>query len=351
MSGLKPAESSRLFRVGQALFGAPGRAIQSVLLFALLAWIAWGLWRWGITYATLAADNRRGCAQDGACWAFIGAKLQLLLFGGFPVGERWRVGVATALFAATLLGCLFARHRRGAWYLWLLTGLPVTAGLLLAGGVFGLQPVPTADWGGLMLNTVLAFVSLAFAVPFGTLLAFGRRSTLPFVRLLSTAMIEFWRGVPLLAVLFMGAVLLPMALPQNVTVDNLLRALVVLALFTSAYVAETVRGGLQGVPRGQTEAASALGLHPLQVNLTIVIPQALRIAVPGIVNIAVDLFKDTTLVSIVGLFDLMGVVTQSLKDPAWSGLAREGYSFAAAVFFGCCLLISGAGRVLERRLR
>lgn len=346
-----PVARSRPARTAALLFGSPGRALQTALLTVLILWIVPSLWNWAVTGATWIASDRRGCQSDGACWAFIRARLGLFFYGGFPVAERWRVDVAALLMVGTLLGCLFARHGRLVWLFGLLVGVPVGDGLLLAGGAFGLVPVPTGDWGGLMLNVVLSFASIALAVPFGTLLAFGRRSHLLLLRGLSIAMIEFWRGVPLLGVLFMGTVLLPMALPQGVTVDALVRAIVVLTLFTSAYMAEVVRGGLQGVPQGQQEAALALGMHTLQLNLTVVIPQALRIAVPGIVNVTVDLFKDTTLVSVVGLFDLMGVVTQALKDPAWLGFAREGYAFAALVFFGCCLLLSVTGSMLERRTR
>ena len=335
----------------RALFGTPGTAVLTVAIAALLASIVPSLFRWAVTAATWTAENRRGCAPGGACWAFIRARLGLFLYGGYPPPEQWRVNLAAALAGAALLGCLFARRRRGAWFALLLVGVPVADGTLLAGGLLGLRPVPTADWGGLMLNAVLSFVAVGAAVPLGTLLALGRRSPLPFVRGLCVALIEFWRGVPLLGVLFMGLVLLPMVLPEGVTVDNLLRALVVLILFASAYMAEVVRGGLQGVPSGQREAAAALGLHPLQANLTVVLPQAWRIALPGVVNVAVDLFKDTTLVSVVGLFDLMGVVNQSLKDQSWLGSAQEGYAFAALLFFGCCLLLSLAGTVLERRLR
>ena len=332
------------------LTGVASNAAVTVLLVGLGLWVATRLWRWGVWTATWAAANRRGCAPDGACWAFIRARLPLFFYGGFPPAERWRVDVAAVLLVAAIVGCLFGR-RRGLWLAVLLLGLPPVCGVLLLGGIFGLPYVPTADWGGLMLNTVLSFVAVASAIPLGTALAYGRRSRLPLVHAVSVALIEFWRGVPLLGVLFMGLVLLPMALPQGVTVDNLVRALVVLVLFTSAYMAEVVRGGLQGVPGGQLEAAYALGLHPVRANITVVLPQALRVAVPGIVNVAVDLFKDTTLVSIVGLFDLLGVVNQSLKDQSWLGLAPEGYSFAALLFFCVCLLLSLAGSVLERRLR
>ena len=333
------------------MVATPGSAALTVVLVGVLGWVAPGLWGWGVSHATWEAVNRRGCGVEGACWAFIRARLGLFFYGGFPVPERWRVDVAAVLMVVGVLGTLFGGRRRGAWLAWLLGGVPVVAGVLLAGGVLGLTPVRTAEWGGLMLNVVLSFVSVALSIPLGVGLAYGRRSRLPLVRGLSVAMIEFWRGVPLLGVLFMGLVLLPMALPQGVSVDTLVRALIVLTLFTSAYMAEAVRGGLQGVAPGQAEAAAALGLHWGRVQVTVVLPQALRVAVPGIVNVAVDLFKDTTLVSIVGLFDLMGVVNQSLKDQAWLGLAQEGYAFAALLFFGCCLLISLAGSVLERRLR
>ncbi len=333
------------------LFGTPRAAALTIAITALLGWVLPPLWHWGIAGATWMASNRRGCAPDGACWAFIRARLGLFFYGGYPVEQQWRVNLSGALMLIALLGCLFARRRRALWFVLLLGIMPAISAILLSGGVAGLTPVPTADWGGLSLNALLSFVAIAGAIPLGTVLAFGRRSSLPFVRGLCTAMIEFWRGVPLLGVLFMGLVLLPMVLPSGVTVDNLIRALVVLTLFTSAYMAEVVRGGLQAVPHGQREAAAALGLHPLHVNMTVILPQAMRVALPGIVNVVVDLFKDTTLVSVVGLFDLMGVVNQSLKDQSWLGLANEGYAFAALLFFVCCLSLSLAGSLLERRLR
>ncbi len=335
----------------RSLFGTPGTAALTIGIAALLGGTLPPLWRWAVAGATWMASNRRGCAPDGACWAFIKARLGLFFYGGYPVEQQWRVNLAGILMLAALLGCLFARRRRTLWFILLLGVMPAIAAVLLSGGVAGLPSVPTADWGGLSLNALLSFVAIAGAIPLGTALAFGRRSSLPFVRGLCTAMIEFWRGVPLLGVLFMGLVLLPMVLPSGVTVDNLVRALIVLTLFTSAYMAEIVRGGLQGVPPGQREAAAALGLHPLQANMTVILPQAMRVALPGIVNVVVDLFKDTTLVSVVGLFDLMGVVNQSLKDQSWLGLANEGYAFAALLFFVCCLLLSLAGSMLERRLR
>ncbi|MBV8915499.1 MAG: ABC transporter permease subunit, partial [Acetobacteraceae bacterium] len=245
----------------RALLGTPANAAVTLLMIALLAWALPPLWHWGFDAATWTAESRRGCAVDGACWAFIRARLGLFFYGGFPLDERWRVNLAAMLLVAAFLGALFSRRHRGLWLGLLLVAVPLAAGVLLAGGMFGLRPVSTADWGGLLLNVVLSFVSVAGAIPLGTLLALGRRSRWPFVHGLCVVLVEFWRGVPLLAVLFMGLVLLPMALPAGVSLDNLVRALVVLTLFESAYMAEVVRGGLQGVDRGQREAAAALGLH------------------------------------------------------------------------------------------
>lgn len=334
----------------RALFGTPGNALLSLLTLAFFVIVGPRVWHWAVQAASWDGASRRDCQPDGACWAFIRARFGLFLYGRYPVEERWRVDLAVAGPLALFLAAALAR--RGRWLLLVCTyvAAPVVATILLAGGVAGLATVPTADWGGLALNVVLSSAAFAGAVPIGILLAFGRRSSLPAIRWGSTALVEFWRGVPLLAVLFMGLVLLPLFLPGGATVDAFLRALVVLTLFEAAYVAETVRGALQGIQAGQAEAAQALGLRPAWIHLLIELPQALRIALPGLVGIAIDLFKDTTLVSIVGLFDLLGVVMQSLRDPAWQGLAAEGYVFAAGMFFACCALISAAGGALERRL-
>ncbi len=337
-------------KILRALFGSRGNAIISLLMIAAFAWVVPPFLSWAFSHAVWDAVNRAACsaADTGACWAFIKARFALFFYGVYPEGERWRVHLGLALLVVFGVGALFSQRRRGWWLLGLMVLVPIADATLLIGGIFGLRAIPTNDWGGLMLNVVISFVALGGSIPIGIALAFGRRSQWPVIRTLSTVLIEFWRGVPLLAVLFMGLVLLPLFLPNGVNVDNLVRALIVMTIFTGAYMAETIRGGLQGVDSGQSEAARALGMHEAQVNLLIVLPQALRLSIPGIINIAVDLFKDTTLVSIVGLFDLMGVVSQSLKDTAWTGLAAEGYVFAAAVFFFACLVISLGGSVLEK---
>ena len=338
-------------KVFLALFGTIGNAVLSVVMIGLFAITVPKFLRWAFLDATWQAVSRRACAPDGACWAFVTARLPLLVYGRYPMAERWRVDLAFVLLALIAAGCLFARRRRGIFLLALLIAMPAIGSILLIGGVFGLPWVNAADWGGLMLNVILSYATIVLALPLGVLLAFGRRSKLPILRAGSVAFIEFWRGVPLLAVLFMGLIMLPMFLPDGMTVPNLIRAIIVLTLFESAYLAEVVRGGLQGVAPGQAEAAMALGMHPTQAQVLIVLPQAMRLSIPGIINIVVDLFKDTTLVSIVGIFDVMGMITQSLKDPAWLGLATEGYTFAAALFFLCCLVFSLAGGYLERHFR
>lgn len=334
----------------RGLFGTPGNAAFTLALLALAWWLLPGFFRWAIVGATWVGETRAACAPTGACWAFVGARAKLFLVGRYPWDQAWRPGLAFALLVVLAWGALAGGRHAGKFLAALVVALPPVAGVLLVGGAFGLAPVPTGDWGGLLLNVTLCFVAVLLALPMGVLLAFGRQSQAPVTRLLCVAFIEFWRGVPLLAVLFLGLVMLPLFLPAGVTLDNLIRAQVVLTLFTSAYLAEVVRGGLLGVARGQNEAAVALGLSATQAKLLVVLPQALRRCIGGVINIVIDLFKDTTLVSIVGLFDLMGVITQSLRDRDWLGLATEGYVFAAVVFFICCLVMSIAGSRVEKRL-
>jgi general L-amino acid transport system permease protein len=333
----------------RALFGSWLNAAISVAMLALFAYLVPIVWTWAVAAATFAGASRADCSPGGACWAFVAAKLQLFLYGNFPSGAEWRVHVALAILLICLAGAVLHAERRREWILALACSVPVNA-LLLTGGFAGLTYVRTSDWGGLTLNITLAFIAIGLSIPCGIVLAFTRRSKNRKLAWLATLFIEFWRSVPLLAVLFMGVVMLPLFLPPNVSIDNLLRALIVLVLFTSAYMAEVFRGALQALPHGQEEAAAALGMRPVAIAALVMLPQSMRIAVPGIVNIAVDLFKDTSLVSIVGLFDLVGASTQAIKDPAWLGMTTESYLFTAALFFVCCLAISLCGQFIERHL-
>ncbi|MBV9249360.1 MAG: amino acid ABC transporter permease [Acetobacteraceae bacterium] len=333
------------------LFSSVFNSILTLAVILLAALIIPPVLRWTVTDASITGITKAACDPDGACWTFIRTRLPLFFYGHYPPNQYWRVDLAAALLVAFSIPVLRERIRhRWVYVLLLLVVVPVLDGALLAGGIAGLDPVDTNLWGGLMLDVIIAFVTVAGSLPLGVVLALGRRSQLPIVRGLSVGFIELWRGVPLLTVLFMSAVLVPLFLPQGVSVDRLVRAMVALILFNAAYMAEVVRGGLQGVPEGQDEAAASLGLHWWHIQAFIVLPQALRIVVPGIINTVVDLFKDTTLVTLIGLFDLLGAVDQALKDPAWLGLAKEGYLFAALVFFVCCFAMSSYGRSVERRL-
>jgi general L-amino acid transport system permease protein len=334
------------------LLGSVGNVLLTFLAIAALALIVPPLFRWTVTQATLWGDSKSACADSsGACWVFIRLRLPVFIFGQYPSGQQWRVVLAFILLIGFAVPALRdGMPRRGLFVALLLLPFPLLAGILLSGGVLGLPHVDTDLWGGLMLDVVISFVTMAGSLPLGVLLAYGRRSQLAGIRTVSIAFIELWRGVPLLTVLFIAAVLLPLFLPNGMNVDRLIRAMVLLIVFNAAYMAEVVRGGLQGVDVEQEEAAQSLGLRWWQAQSLVVLPQAMRIIVPGIINTAVDLFKDTTLVTIIGLSDLLGTVNQALKDPAWLGFAKEGYVFSAIVFFICCYVLSAYGRSFERRL-
>jgi general L-amino acid transport system permease protein len=333
------------------LFSSPANTLLTLLTLALLWLVLPPFLDWMVFDATISGSSKAACTGSGACWTFIKLRLHTFIWGHYPDEELWRLGIALALLI--LFGVPVMREHtrhRGLFVVLLLTVFPVLAGVLLVGDVPGLPYVDTSLWGGLMLDIIISFVTVAGALPLGILLALGRRSELPVMKYLSIGFIELWRGVPLLTVLFMSAVMVPLFLPGGVSVDRLIRAMVAFTLFNAAYMAETVRGGLQGVTLGQEEAAYSVGLRWWQVQMFVTLPQALRIVVPGIVNNIVDLFKDTSLVTIIGLVDLLGAVNQSLKDPAWLGFAKEGYVFTAALFFVCCFAMSSYGRRFERRL-
>lgn len=332
-------------------FSSKANTALTVVVVAFLALALPPLIQWLFVDATISGNSKADCTGQGACWTFIRLRFPLFFYGHYPPSELWRVGVAGLLLVVFSVPVLRdSTKRRGLWVLLLLTAFPLLAGVLLFGGVFGLVYVDSTEWGGLMIDVVVAFVVVASSLPLGILLALGRRSQLPVVRLLSIAFIEFWRSIPLLAVLIVSALMIPLFLPEGVSIERLFRALVGLALFNAAYMAETVRGGLQGVEIGQEEAAYSVGLKWWQVQVFIILPQALRYVLPGIVNNVVDLFKDTTLVTIIGLADILGVVNLAIKDSAWLGFAHEGYVFTMVVFFVCCFAMTSYARRMERRL-
>lgn len=332
------------------LFGSPLDAALTLLILYGLWLVLVPLVEWAFVHAHWSGTRREDCVGGGACWVFVRARLGQFLYGFYPEAERWRVDLAVALTAVGGIPLFVARLRHRGCIAAL--ALPVSfaaAYVLFVGGAFGLVRVETAKWGGLMLTLVVAVAGIAASFPLGILLALGRRSEMPVIRLLCIGFIEFWRGVPLVTVLFMSSVMLPLFLPEGVNVDKLLRALIGIALFAAAYMAEVVRGGLQAIPRGQYEAAAALGLGYWRTMGLVVLPQALRHVIPGIVNSFIALFKDTTLVLIIGLFDFLGVIQVGLTDPEWLGFAAEAYVFAAVVYWAFCFAMSRLSIRIERR--
>ena len=289
----------------------------------------------------------------GACWPFIAAKLRQLAYGFYPADQLWRPNLTFALGVLLVVPLLIPRiPYKTANAIVFFGAFPIVAFLLLVGGVPGLPLVGTGAWGGLLVTLVLAVSGIVISLPLGILLALGRRSQLPVVRVLSVIFIEFWRGVPLVTVLFFATFMLPLFLPNGSQIDALLRALVGVALFAAAYMAEVVRGGLQAIPRGQYEGAMALGVGYWRMMGLIILPQALRLVIPGIVNTFIGLFKDTTLVLIVSIFDFLGQLQAAFADPNWATPVTlfTGFAFAGMVYFCFCFGMSRYSLFVERRL-
>src|SRR5262245_45475913 len=289
----------------------------------------------------------------GACWPFVQAKFSQFIYGFYPPDQYWRVNLTFVLGAALLIPLLIPPAPYKTLNAMLFFGVfPIVAFFLLVGGVFGLEHVETRAWGGFLVTMVVAVTGIVASLPLGIMLALGRRSQLPVIRSLSVIFIEFWRGVPLITVLFFATYMLPLFLPANWTIDALLRALVGVALFSAAYMAEVVRGGLQAIPKGQYEGAMALGLGYWKMMGLIVLPQALKLVIPGIVNTFIGLFKDTTLVMIVAIFDLLGQLRAAFADPNWSTPVTlfTGFAFAGIVYFFFCFGMSRYSLFVERRL-
>ncbi|MFJ1573435.1 amino acid ABC transporter permease [Pseudomonas sp. NPDC088322] len=328
--------------------------INTLLTFfaIYLIWLAVPpLLQWAFIDANWTGNTRADCTKEGACWVFVQQRFGQFMYGYYPSDLRWRVDL-TVWLGVIGAAPLFIRRfpRKVAYGIGYLLVYPTVAYFLLHGGSFGLSQVPTSQWGGLMLTLVIATVGIAAALPLGILLALGRRSRMPVIKSVSVTFIEFWRGIPLITVLFMSSVMLPLFMPEGMSFDKLLRAMIFVILFESAYIAEVVRGGLQAIPKGQYEAASAMGLGYWRSMGLVILPQALKLVIPGIVNTFIALFKDTSLVIIIGLFDLLNSVRQATADPAWLGMATEGYVFAALVYWIFCFGMSRYSMHLERKL-
>ncbi len=343
----RPAASGPIDWLRTNLFNSVPNTILTLAAFYLLAVTIPPVIRWAVVDAIWHAESGRACRGDGACWAFIAEKGRFILFGRFPYEQHWRPLFTIVIFTAMILASCDRRlwGRRLA-LLWL-AGL-VVVGVLMWGGILGMTYVEAELWNGLPLTLILAVVGMIFAFPLGILLALGRRSQLPAVRAISVGYIELVRGVPLITVLFMASVMLPLFLPSGMTIDKLLRAQVAFILFAAAYLAEIIRGGLQAIPRGQYEAADSLGLGYWRRTRLIVLPQALAMIIPPLVNSFIGAFKNTSLVIIIGLFDLLGTANAALTDANWQGFYIEAYVFTAAIYFTFCFFMSRYSQMLER---
>lgn len=351
LTAARPAPAPPPFaqRWRRSLAAGWGQLLGSLACLALLAAIAPGLLRWAVTEAVPSGNSEACRAAAGACWAFLANKADFFLFGFYPAAERWRGWCALAVLGMAVGLTL----RPASWRPRFLLAIWVPAIPLffwLMGGGLGLTPVPTGQWSGLPLSLMLSLTSILVAFPFGVMLALGRRSDLPLLRWFCTALVEIPRGVPFLTILFTASIMLPLFLPPWLTPDKFGRALLAFLLIAACYHAEALRGALQTLPPGQYEAARALGLGFWRATWLVVLPQAFRTALPALTNNALTFLKETSLVSVIGLYDLMGTVQAGSRDPEWLGYAIEGFVFAAAFYLTACAALAAYSAWLETRL-
>lgn len=355
--------SGPIFWLRENLFGS----ITSTVLTLLAAYLLWlvlpPLLNWAIFDATVNAASRSECqtAGDGACWAFITDRFLLLVYGFYPADERWRPNLSFILMAVAIATVLWDQMPARRHFLKFAVAFPFIAAYLLLGGEWnipfteiyvntGLKQVTTDQLGGIMLTIIIGVTGISFSLPIGIVLALGRQGNLPIVRIVCVMFIEFIRGVPLITLLFVASTMLTYFLPPGTEFNLLLRVLIMVTLFASAYMAEVIRGGLQAIPKGQYEAADSMGLKYWQSMRLIILPQALKISIPGIVNTFIGLYKDTTLVVVIGMLDPLGIAKSSLADSRWQGLSNEMYLFIALFFFICCFSMSRYSLYLENKL-
>ncbi len=332
------------------LFNTPLNSVISIFLLAALVKAFGSFFNWLLIDAVWEGSAKTCRLGEGACLVFLWEKAQFILMGFYPLDEQWRPW----LFVISLCALAFYSRKPERWslkLLWSWVSLFIISLLLMRGGFLGLALVEAEKWGGLPLTLILASVGMIFAYPIGIILALGRRSEWPLIKALCVSYIELIRGVPLISLLFMSSVMFPLFLPEGMIINKLLRAQIAIIMFVSAYMAEVVRGGLQAVPRGQYEAAKSLGLSKFQSLRLIILPQALKLVIPPTVNTAIGMFKDTSLVIIIALFDLMYTTKASMKDSEWLGFSLEAYLFAAVVYFVFCAFMSRTSRRLEAMLK
>jgi general L-amino acid transport system permease protein len=353
----KPPAPTGLQRFVRSCISSPLNAVLTAVIVAVSATALLELIDWALIDATWRGTSGKDCIDhSGACWIFLGARAQTLMFGAYPATEQWRIVLALGLIAAGVLVVRLMHRRLLRLYplLLTLTACSLAIGLLIYGGIAGLRVVPTSRWGGAMLTIIIAGWTIATAVPLGLILALARRSELPLISLLTGACIDLTRSLPLVGILFLMIVMFPLFVPPGVETDKLMRVLVAFTLFNAANFAEVFRGGLAAIPNGQTEAGRSLGLSKWQVTGLILVPQAITITVPALVNLCVALIKETTIVLIVGLIDFVGVLQIGMSDPAWlmaPSVRTTAYVFAAVVFWTICFSLSRYSRTLERHAR
>ncbi len=351
---IKPAKEPPLGERGAIawvrhnLLSSPFNIVFTLLGIAVLWMIIPPFIQWAFVNADFAGSTKADCTGDGACWVFIREKLKMFIYGFYPETELWRANLTIALALGTVVLLKWTRNQKLKIAAILL--LPIVATFLLSGEVFGLSHVETSKWGGLLLTLVIATVGIVLSFPIGVLLALGRQSRLPIIKTLSVFYIELIRGVPLITVLFMASVVLPLFFPEGIDFDKLVRALIGITLFQAAYIAENIRGGLQAIPKGQYEAADALGLGYWQKMRLVILPQAIKVAIPNLVGSFISLFKDTSLVMIIGLFDLLAMVQLTANDRDWLGMETEGYVFVAFIFWIFTFSMSFFSKRLEKKL-
>ena len=331
------------------LFSSPINTVITLLCVYIIWNVLDVIVSWAVLNASFGAAKEACEAATGACWAYVHDMWRFLLFGTFPADQHWRPLLAMVMLTS---GMLLSMNRR-FWSPWLAVAWIVgffVMYIILGGGVLGLERVSSTNWGGLTLTLILAVVGIAFAAPLALILALGRRSEMPFVRVICVVFIEVFRGVPLISVLFMASLMFPLFLPDGVSIDKLLRAQVGIIFFQAAYLAEVFRGGMQAIPSGQYEAADALGLSYWQKMSKIILPQSLRLVIPPTMSTFISLFKDTSLVTIIGLFDLLAATKAAINDPTWRQQYIEGYVFIALIYFCFCFFMSRYALYLDREM-
>ena len=331
-------------------------AVLSVSIILLIIFGLPPLLNWLIFDATIVGDTKEACTGGGACWVYIKVWFNRFMYGMYPNAEQWRVNVTfIAVLVFMAAGFFVPTRLKNYLSLYYTFLLPIISFALIyyiiSGGSFGLVWVETGAWGGLSLTFMVSFFPLIFCFPLGMMLALGRRSNLPIIKYSSLSFIEFWRGVPLITVLFMSAVMFPMFLPEGTYIDKLIRVVVAITLFEAAYTAEVIRGGLQALPRGQYDAAKSLGMGYWRMHVFVILPQALKLVIPGIANTFLALIKDTPLIFVVGLLELVGMLNLAKTNPKWLGFSMEGYVFAGIIFWIICYSMSKYSQKLELKYK